>query len=116
MNNLERLFNQTIVLWTTPVNNGYGGYTFAAPVEIQGRWEDKLTLNVSVNRDEQVDTAVIYTLATVEKENWVYLGNLTDLTTEQKANPKLIDTAYLVKGIEIFTNIGGVFRYRKVKV
>jgi len=113
---LQRLFTQTIVLWATPVNNGYNTMTFAAPTEIKGRWEDKLDLIVNNNRETQESKAHLYTLADVQKENWVYLGELTDLTEAQLANPKLIDGAYLVMQIETFVNLKGVTIYKKVSV
>jgi len=113
---LQRLFTQTIVLWATPVNNGYNTITFAAPVEIKGRWEDKVDLIYNANRETQESKAHLYTLANVQEENWVYLGLLTDLTAGQLANPKLVDGAHLVMQIETFVDLRGITIYRKVSV
>lgn len=54
-----RDFPQTITLWSaTP--DGFGGNTFAAPVLIKGRWEEKQVMYYSAKGDEVQSKAVVY--------------------------------------------------------
>ena len=39
-----RLLNQTAVYWGSPSYDGYSKRTFATPVEVSVRWEDKQEL------------------------------------------------------------------------
>jgi hypothetical protein len=39
--NLAKYFNQTAVYWGSPENDGFGGYSFADPIEVKVRWTVK---------------------------------------------------------------------------
>ena len=105
---LASILKQTIVLWKSPVNNGYGTITFATPIEIKGRWQWRRDLLDDNNVQQQVSRATVYTMAEVDEENWVYLGNLADLSTAEKANPKLLEKAYVVKQINQYVQLKNV--------
>lgn len=114
---ISAIFNQTLVLWNTPVNNGYNALTYATPIEIKGRWENKSELLHVGNTELGASTAQVYTMENVKKGNWVYLGSLTDLTEEQKANPKLLEEAYEVKEVQEYTKLRSTaVLYRKVSL
>ena len=96
---VARLCVQTAVYWGTPVDNGYGGKTFATPVDINCRWEDTVE---KINRigdrmeEEIVSRAQVYVTTDVQEKGYLYLGALADLSTAQKADPTTITKAYMI--------------------
>lgn len=81
---------QTAVYWGSPVNDGYGKFSFADPVEIPVRWEDKTEVLMSAFGMEQITDANILVTTDKDLHGYVWLGNLSALTEEQKADPMLI--------------------------
>ena len=102
---LKSLMTDIIVLWKNPVNDGFGDTVFDPPIEIKGRWQWRRDYLVDNNIDQQSSRATIYTMDDVEKENWVYLGKISDLTPEQRVNPKLIGEAYVVMQINAYKRL-----------
>ena len=39
--NLGKFFNQKAVYWPSPTPDGYGGYTYGEPIEVDVRWTVK---------------------------------------------------------------------------
>ena len=97
---------QTCVFWGSPAEDGYGGKTFAEPVELSCRWEEKTQLIRLDDGNEISSRAVVYVLQDVDVEGMMYLGTLDDLydITESSAgaldNPKEFDGAYVIKKFE----------------
>jgi len=72
-----RSLKQTVTLWVTSPN-GSGGDTFAAPVAISGRWEDRQeTFIGQIDRREQVSKAIVYTDRKVSVGDYLALGDHT---------------------------------------
>lgn len=64
-------FPQTATLWrVTP--DGFGGYTFAAPVTFSCRWEDRFEL--LPGSSTETSRAIIYSQTDMTPEDRVYLG------------------------------------------
>jgi len=82
-NFLTRNLKQTAVYWGNPVSNGYGGWTLDSPVEISVRWEDRNELFTSPDGREEVSSAIIYTAQDVDIGGYLFLGELTDLSSSQ---------------------------------
>ena len=57
---IKRALKQTAVYWSAPVDDGWGGQTFATPVEISCRWEDKTELIRADNGREMISSAQIH--------------------------------------------------------
>ena len=51
---------QDITHWPTLTKDGLGGFTFAAPVLLKGRWEDKQELFRDKNGEEVLSEAWVY--------------------------------------------------------
>jgi len=97
---LRKLSVQTAVYWSAPTPDGYGGFTYGTPREIPVRWEDTSKV-VSTAKDTQyVCRAKIIVNEDLDEEGYLYLGNLSGLTDEQKTNPKLVDGAYKIARID----------------
>ena len=70
-------YNQTATLWrATP--DGFGGFTFTAPIALQVRWVDKVELipgSASI-----LSKAVVYVPVDVSLEDFLFLGESDALT------------------------------------
>ncbi len=70
-------FYQEITIWTaTP--SGYGGYTFALPVTVEGRWEDRNILFKSDEGNDEVSEAIAYLAIDVETEDYLMEGRTSE--------------------------------------
>ena len=98
---IARFCVQTAVYWGTPVADGYGGKTFADPVEISCRWEDRVekisTITTSKLGEEIISKAQVFTTQDVEELGWLFLGDLDDLDSDEEADPMTVDGAYEIK-------------------
>lgn len=114
-NIVSRMYKQTAVYWGSPVNDGFGGKTFAEPIEIQCRWENKKELLKDVQGNEIVATSIVYVLQDMDEQGYLYLGLLDDFDSPIDINnPKKIDNAYEIKRFDKLPSIKGNEFIRKV--
>jgi hypothetical protein len=103
----------TAVYWGNPQNNGSGGKTFDAPVEIACRWEDMHQVVSDAKGNEITSRALVFTTQDVVEEGMLYLGLLTSLTVAQKADPMTVDRAYVIKRFQKTPSLEGSAYLRK---
>ena len=118
---LNRTCKQTCVFWGSPNEDGYGGQTWADPIEIACRWEDKEQL---IRQDDGIEIssrAIVYVLQDVDLEGMMYLGTLDDLydiadsSAGALSNPKEFDKTYVIKKFEKSPALGSTTDFvRKV--
>ena len=96
---IDKVAVQTAVYWGNPVNDGTGGYTYDAPVEVKCRWDDTAEQYISRTGEEATSSAKILSNSTLAEGSWVWLGELSDLSVAQKANPMIIVDAYPIKKV-----------------
>lgn len=115
-NSIVRLCTQTAVYWGTPMNDGYGTFTFKDPVEINCRWEDKKEVYSGSDNKELVSRAVITVLQDLDEEGYLYLGELDDFDSAADiSNPKIILKAYEIKRFDKIPELGSTNKYlRKI--
>jgi len=98
---ITRMCTQTAVYWGSPVDDGYGTKTFADPVEISCRWEDRAEKiswqGASRLGEEIVSRAQVFTTQDVDELGWLFLGDLDDLSSAEEADPMSVDTAFEIK-------------------
>ena len=94
---ISRLCVQTAVYWGSPAEDGYGGKTFADPVEISCRWENTLEVIRDAFGNEIVCRSGIYVTQDVEEQGYMYLGTLDDLDSDEEADPTTVDGAYEIR-------------------
>lgn len=94
---IRKISVQTAVYWGSPADDGYGGFTFDSPVEIPVRWDEKHELITASNGEQIVTKAEIFVNQDVDVNGYLFLGNLTALSDEQSANPKLHDQAHCIR-------------------
>ena len=97
---ISKVCVQTAVYWGSPVNDGYGGYTYATPVEIKVRWDDKQELFQNKHGVAVMSNAELLVQQDLHPEGYLYLGSLSGLSMQQKVNPLLVPAAFPIQKIE----------------
>jgi hypothetical protein len=92
---------QTCVYWGNPQNDGYGSFTFDAPVEILCRWEEKNEVDIGwfssgYPANILLSKASVMIIQDLDLNGFLYLGSLSDLTEENKTNPLTKSGAYVI--------------------
>jgi hypothetical protein len=116
---LNKSCKQVAVYWGNPVNDGEGGFTFDAPIEILCRWEDKNEIFLSSNGNEEVSKSVVYVLQDLNQEGYLYLGFLDDLLenvdSAGELNPKEVSGAQAIRRFDKLATFGSTTDFlRKV--
>ena len=112
----KRFLKQNAIYWGTPVNDGYGAYTFNDPIEIKCRWEYKQELFISTNGVEQHSVAKVFVEQELEVEGYLMLGTLDDLdsVTNDPYDLPTGFTAYQIKGYSNISSISNKNTLKKV--
>lgn len=103
---LIRTFNQTAVYWGSPVEDGSGGKTYATPVEIKCRWEDRQIVVSEEDGKEISSSSQVFTTEDLEEQGYLFLGTLDDLTVENRIDPKLVNKAYEIARVSAVPAVG----------
>ena len=93
---IRRACVQTAVYWGTPVADGYGGTTFAAPVEIYCRWTENREIIQNSLGEQEISNAQVIVLQDVDEQGYLYLGELDDLSSNP-SDPKAEDDTFEIK-------------------
>lgn len=92
--------NQTAVYWANPTSTGMMDKTFTGGVEIDCRWEDKADTFTDPTGEEATSTAVVVVAQDLDLGGYLYLGELTDLSSSEAADPLEVDDAKVIRGVE----------------
>jgi hypothetical protein len=93
---LVTMLKQRAVYWGSPVQDGYGKFTFATPTEIRVRWEKKQEMFIDPQGDEVMSMAIVYTASDVDIGGYLYLGVEADLASDH-SDPQVIGGAFKIK-------------------
>ena len=116
-NFINRTCTQTVVYWGNPKDDGVGGKSFDDPVEINCRWEEKKQLidRVGERTGEQiVSKAVVTVLQDVDELGYLFLGSLTDLSSSEEGNPRLLDAANEIKRFDKIPALGSTTEFIRI--
>lgn len=113
MDKYVKNMNQTFVYWGSPVNDGSGGFTFAAPVEIKGRMEDCMEIVRSKDGRELVSTAQVFVDRELDMDGYLVEGNLD---TYAAVNPQDIAEAFQIMTKGSSPNLAGTIELLWVKI
>jgi len=105
--------HQTAVYWGSPTDDGYGGYTWGDPVEIDCRWIDSARVVTDGKGREIVCRAEVQVGQDLDEDGMLYLGELDDLDSAQEDDPRTVDGAYSIKRFDKVPTIKGTAYYRK---
>lgn len=70
-------YKQDATYWGSPVSNGLGGYSFAAPKALKVRWEQKHEQYNNDMGDTKVSSAVVFLQQAVDTGGYLFLGKST---------------------------------------
>jgi len=116
---IKRQCKQVCVYWGSPTEDGFGGKTFADPVEIYCRWEDMHQIVTDAKGAEVTSRALVFVLQDVDEEGYLYLGTLDDLYDDAESsagaidNPASIEGAYIIKRFQKTPDLKGIGYLRK---
>jgi len=111
----SRLLKQTAVYWAPGASDGEGGISFTAGVEITCRWEDKQVKFITAVGNTEISRSVIFTSQDVLLKGYLFLGELTDLTSPSVAelDPTEEHNAFEIKSFGKIPSIDGTQFERK---
>jgi hypothetical protein len=76
---IPNLINTNIVYWEPPLRDGLGGYTWAAGVQIIGRWQDKELLFYDRSGTEQVASSIVWVNVFLKEGGYLLRGTLGEV-------------------------------------
>lgn len=77
---ISRNLRHDVTHWRVTGSDGFGGSTFATPVLLKGRWEDKVEQFRNSLNEEVVSHSIVYLLTDVETGDYLALGDHSDTT------------------------------------
>jgi hypothetical protein len=103
--------NQSATYWGTPVPDGKGWFTFADPVLIDCRWEDKSELFLNAMQEEKMSVAFVYVGQDMDLNGWMALGDYVDSSYD---SPASVSTAFKIERFDKTPNHRGTKYVGKV--
>jgi|TARA_R100001530_G_scaffold56739_1_gene41378 hypothetical protein len=98
MSFLTRNHNQTAVYWGTPATDKFGSRTFADPVELSVRWEDRNDKFIDAGGREDVSRAFVFLGQDIDLGGFLFLGSLSDIdSSTDETKPENVDNSFEVK-------------------
>jgi hypothetical protein len=114
MGSITRNHKQDAVYWGTPSPDGFGGATFASPIEITVRWEDSNIQFMSPDGNVELSKAVIFAGQDVVIGGWIFLGTLDEVGSANQDDPQLVDGASEIRAFNKTPNIKGTDFEREI--
>ena len=91
--------NQTATYWGTPTQDGYGGFTFDDPVEVDCKWQGRNELFIDSKGNEVRSRAVVYLDQYVDEGGYLHLGTLDDLDSSSEP-PKDVNGCWQIRRVD----------------
>ena len=105
---------QTAVYWGSPMATGAGGRSFADPVELSVRWEQRQDLFTDGSGQESRSRAVVYVDQDLVESGYLYLGTLANRSSAEEGDPLNVTDAYEIRSVEKIPSVNGNLFVRKV--
>lgn len=94
--------------WGAPVQTGFGGYSFAAPVLLKCRWEDRTEKFMDSQGAETVSSAQVWTFDRLEDGGYLAKGDRT-----ATADPTTLQDAYEIRRSDEIPDLRGLHYERR---
>lgn len=98
---LDSLRTQTATYWAPGTPDGYGSRSWAAPVEVMCRWQDRSDRDIDDRGVEFTTRAVVYPDAELELHGMLYRGETTE------TDPMSLDGAWTIRSLRRSDNPPG---------
>ena len=108
----QRQLNQKAVYWGAPISDGYGGFSWADPVEIDCRWSDSARVITTHDGSELVCRAEVQVAQDLDEQGMLLLGVLEDLESGDYNDPVNAEAWAIVRFDKVPTIKGDKF-FRK---
>lgn len=101
---LTNMMKQIGTYWGSPVPDGRGGWSFAAPTALSPdagtgvQWQDVNELFIDANGAEQMSKGIIFLSQAVVLNGYLYLG------TSVAVDPQVIDGAQRIQRVDKIVN------------
>ncbi len=105
----SRHLRQDVTQWPVTGSDGYGGFTYGAPMLLKGRWEDKNELFLTLENEEAVSNAVVYLSVDIAVGDYFGLGDLTSTN-----DPTTLAAAYRSRLYHKSTDLRALQSIRRV--
>ena len=102
----NNLLVHTAVYWGSPVNAGGGAVTFADPVEIDCRWDDRQEKFVNERGEDSISESVVYTNQALALGGYLMRGTLSDLQSDDE-RPLAYNLARPIRALSAIDSIDG---------
>jgi hypothetical protein len=112
MSLITRMRRQTAVYWGPPVDDGNGGFTWPAAVEIACRWEEVKGAVKDPRTHETLSDSTIYVDRAVAINGYLWLGELADA----EVDPTVMEEAKKITGYSETPNLRNTEVLRMAKV
>jgi hypothetical protein len=100
---ITRMRKQAAVYWGPPVDDGDGGFTYPAPVEITCRWDETKGMAKDLKTHDEVSNSTVYVDRDVEINGYLFLGSLSEV--DEAAKPTAIEGARRIEGFQKIPNL-----------
>ena len=110
MSYITRNLKSNITYWAPGAPTVTGGRSFATPVTLKGRWEERTTLFIDVDGQEKTSRGRIYLDSDVETRGYLFLGVSTE------ADPTIVSGSQLIKDFRKIPNLSGNLFERRALV
>ena len=95
---IEDICRQNAVYWGSPSSDGFGRMIYSDPVGVSCFWMDEQETLIDDDGKEWVTRAEVFVLQDMVEQGVLYLGSLSDLTDDEKSDPKTnLQTAREIK-------------------
>lgn len=109
----NRHLNQKAVYWSTPTNDGFGGFAWADPVQINCRWNGSTEVITNSKGREIVSRAKVQVSQDLEEEGRLFLGRLDGLSAAEKADPTALSDSFVIQRFDKAPTVKGNKFFRR---
>lgn len=99
---------QTATHWALTGRGEFSGFTYATPVTLSCRWEDKQELFRSAQGEELTSKAIVYVATDVIEGDYLIEGDYTDVS-----DPATLSEAFRVMGFSKIPDLRNIQMVRK---
>lgn len=101
-------YRQIATYWGSPSQGGFGGTTFAAPILIKCKWEDRTEVFTDSTGSEKTSTAIVWTFDRLEDGGYLVRGD-----SSLVMDPTTLDDALEIKRSDEIPDLRGLHYERR---